>query len=332
MSKHLNYLKYINSLDFKYILNLLKPLRIGCDNVSNNAPIHTLKLINVPFTYVFTGDNNSDNIKSILANYKPKIIYDNIFLRDNSTLQLLDIYIASIPYEKCIIENIESSFFNCYLICIKKTKPRVFIFEHKGNINTSTNSIFTTIINQLNNLNRYNIYYKSLNTKDYGIPQSRERIFIIGIDKTCDKGFKFPKKIQLDITVEDILETYDNIDPKFAHLTQHKTQLLNDLQEHNKVVDLDKNWSINLNVSSYKKCTPMLDICPGLLAGNGGDCIFYLSSIGRRYTPREYLNLQGFSEFNQDVSNCKLYKQVGNSISVNILAFLFKSIILTTNF
>ena len=88
---------------------------------------------------------------------------------------------------------------------------------------------------------------------------------------------------------------------------------------------------MNLNVSNYKRCGPMLDICPTLLAGNGGDCIFYLSSIKRRYTPREYLNLQGFGDFIQDVSNSKLYKQVGNAMSVNILAFLYKSILKTTD-
>ena len=58
-----------------------------------------------------------------------------------------------------------------------------------------------------------------------------------------------------------------------------------------------------------------------ITTGNGGDCIFYLTSI-QRYTPREYLNLQGFGEFNQAVSNSKLYKQVGNSMSVNISIYI----------
>ena len=70
----------------------------------------------------------------------------------------------------------------------------------------------------------------------------------------------------------------------------------------------------------------MLDICPTLLAGNGGDCIFIYPLFKRRYTPREYLNLQGFGDFVQVVSNSKLYKQVGNAMSVNILAFLYKNI------
>ena len=71
----------------------------------------------------------------------------------------------------------------------------------------------------------------------------------------------------------------------------------------------------------------MLNICPTLLAGNGGDCIYYLTSIKRRYTPREYLRLQGFPDtFKQAVSNSQMYKQVGNSMSVNVLANIYISI------
>ena len=63
----------------------------------------------------------------------------------------------------------------------------------------------------------------------------------MGIDKKLDKGFSFPKEVSLDITVADVIETYDNIDPKFGYLTAHKTNLINELQENHKVVDLNKN-------------------------------------------------------------------------------------------
>lgn len=68
-------------------------------------------------------------------------------------------------------------------------------------------------------------------------------------------------------------------------------------------------------------------ICPCLLAGNGGDCVYFLTHIRRRYTPREYLRLQGFSDsFKQVVSNSKLYKQVGNSMSTSVLCFIYQEI------
>lgn len=59
----------------------------------------------------------------------------------------------------------------------------------------------------------YNNYWQVLNAKDYGIPQNRERVFIISIRKDIDKGFTFPHPIPLELRLKDILE--DNVDEKF---------------------------------------------------------------------------------------------------------------------
>jgi DNA (cytosine-5)-methyltransferase 1 len=187
----------------------------------------------------------------------------------------------------------------------------------------TTNPTFKIIINKLQELTRYNIYFKLLNTQNYGIPQSRNRIYIIGIDKKLDKGFTFPKDIKQDTNVYDIIDTCETIN---HNLTLQQQDLLNDLQTNNLIYDLHKNWSINLNVSNYKKCNPILNICPCLSNGRR----LYLSSIKRHYTTREYLKLQGFKEFIQVVSDSRFYKQISDSMSVNVVAFLFKSIISTT--
>ena len=70
----------------------------------------------------------------------------------------------------------------------------------------------------------------------------------------------------IDQNHPNFMKLIDTIIPRIPHIVK-------------KITDLSKNWSMNLNVSNYKRCGPMLDICPTLLAGNGGDCIFYLSSI-----------------------------------------------------
>lgn len=73
----------------------------------------------------------------------------------------------------------------------------------------------------------YNNYWQVLNAKDYGIPQNRERVFIISIRKDIDKGFTFPKPVPLELRLKDILE--DNVDESFylsderiSNLIQHK--------------------------------------------------------------------------------------------------------------
>ena len=56
----------------------------------------------------------------------------------------------------------------------------------------------------------YHIYYKVLNTKDFGIPQNRERIFIVGIRDDSDNNFRFPKEIPLKLKLKDILQDNPN--------------------------------------------------------------------------------------------------------------------------
>lgn len=59
----------------------------------------------------------------------------------------------------------------------------------------------------------YNNYWKVLNAKDYGIPQNRERVFIISIRKDIDKGFDFPNPVPLELRLKDLLE--DQVDDSF---------------------------------------------------------------------------------------------------------------------
>ena len=150
---------------------------------------------------------------------------------------------------------------------------------------------------------------------DYGIPHHRERIYIIGI-KTNYKGiYEVPRPIKLTVRIEDILEK-KVIDPYYKELTPHKIDILNDLFDNNVIDSFDNNWLVNLNLSSYKRTGAKLNICPCLLAGSGGNCTFFITSLSRKLTPLEYLRLQGFPDtFIKTSSRSKLYKQAGNSMS-----------------
>jgi DNA (cytosine-5)-methyltransferase 1 len=341
-NKHLKFLKYIDkSLLKKKIFNNKKILKVGTDCSGIEAPIQALQLLNIPFKHVFSCDNDKYVIESIKGNYNPTYIYNDIFDRDYNNLPKIDMYIAGFPCQAFSLlgkrEGFDDTlnrgivFFAC-LKTIKKLKPDIFILENvKGLLNHDNGKTFKLIIELLKKLKIYDINYKVLNTKDYGIPQNRERVFIIGLKKNKYNNFEFPNPIKLPIKVDDII-CKNVTDKKYGKLTPHKKKILSDLKKTKKIKTFANNWSINLNVSSHKRTSPMLDVSPCLLAGNGGDCIYYLSSIKRRYTPREYLNLQGFgTDFKQVVSDSKMYKQVGNSMSVNVLAFLYLSILKSLN-
>ncbi len=90
---------------------------------------------------------------------------------------------------------------------VKESQPKVFIFENvKGLINHDKGNTFATIKATFDELG-YKYFYQVLNAKDYGVPQHRERIFVIGFkDKTIN--FEFPEPIPLEHKMQDFLEDY----------------------------------------------------------------------------------------------------------------------------
>ena len=97
---------------------------------------------------------------------------------------------------------------------IEATQPRIAIAENVKNLTGKKfKEQFELILNCLETAG-YNNYWKVLNAKDYGIPQNRERVFIVSIRKDVDDGsFEFPKPFPLELRLKDMLE--EQVDEKF---------------------------------------------------------------------------------------------------------------------
>lgn len=102
---------------------------------------------------------------------------------------------------------------------IEETKPRVAIAENVKNLTSKKfNAQFQIILASLEAAG-YNNYFQVLNAKDYGVPQNRERVFIVSIRKDVDTGaFRFPEGFPLELRLKDMLE--DEVDEKF-YLSQN---------------------------------------------------------------------------------------------------------------
>lgn len=118
----------------------------------------------------------------------------------------------------CSSENIEktrSSLLVEYLRVIRANKPNFGIYENVKNIvgrqfKDTTFKLFTDELEEYG----YNVYWKVLNAKNYGIPQNRERVYLIFIKKDLDNGkFQFPKPFDNGIRLKDMLE--DVVDQKY---------------------------------------------------------------------------------------------------------------------
>lgn len=220
---------------------------------------------------------------------------------------------------------------------IVTVKPKYVIWENVKNILSKKHiHNFENYLKTLENLG-YNNYYKILNSKDYGIPQNRERVYTISIRKDVDIGnFMFPQKESLNIRLKDILET--DVEDKF-YLKQKGVVLLTQQEERIPLNNYELG-AYGRNFGSKGKLEN--EICNTLQAamGNGGGNIPLVEEKTplnnykiRKLTPKECWRLMGFSDedFNKAKltgnSNSQLYKQAGNSIVVNVLERIFENLL-----
>jgi DNA (cytosine-5)-methyltransferase 1 len=162
--------------------------------------------------------------------YYPENVYDREIPSDS-----LDIYMTSPPCQSFSLAGKRKGedsvngvlFYNSHEFIVKN-KPRYFIFENvKGLLSDDGGKTFQRWIDMLGgktvngnpvifpheNATPYHVYYQVMNAKHYGVPQNRERIFIIGIRDDADNEFSFPKPFHLVKRLKDVLES--KVDEKY---------------------------------------------------------------------------------------------------------------------
>lgn len=156
---------------------------------------------------------------------------------------------------ECGGENLDktrSSLLVEWLRVIRANKPKWGIYENVKNIvGKKFQETFNMFINELHEYG-YNTYYKVLNAKDYGIPQNRERVYLIIILKEFDNGqFKFPEGFDNGKRLKDVLE--DEVDEKYYINTPKAKELIDDLISSGK---LDKDVSNTIRAGGERKHRP----------------------------------------------------------------------------
>jgi DNA (cytosine-5)-methyltransferase 1 len=303
-------------------------LRIGTDCSGIEAPIQALTQLGIPFTHVFSSDIDKFCIQSIKANYKPQILFGDkdgpfpdgdITKRSIEDVPDIDLYVCGFPCQPFSTAGNRNGFedergnvfFSC-LDVIKVKQPKYFILENvKGLLSHDkenkkdkygrTWSIIWTRIQELEKYG-YKIKYKVMNTRDYGIPQDRSRLYIVG----TKKNFRWPEYKPL----ENILSYVDHTD-NITYITSNRHNSILDRINSDQVFiefafGVSKTRSY-INANKYSCC---------ITASTRLWCI-----PKHRYANiKELLNLQGFSDnFVQVVCNTRLKKQIGNSMSVNVI-------------
>ena len=300
-------------------------LRIGTDCSGIEAPIQALQQLNIPFEHCFSCDKDKFVLQSIKANYHPNKIYTDITKRKHALLPDIDIYVCGFPCQPFSLMGnkmgTEDSRSNIMYQCIKvieKKLPKIFILENVKNFKfIQKGQPFNYLLSELKKIKTcnkelaYNVSFDILNTKDYGIPQNRERIFIIGIRKDIQKEtYTTPEKLNMKPLDDFIVDKTININ----------TNIPNTIIKKLKKINYEKNYICCCDTYGYMK-----NISPTLTLS--GCKYMYHTTYNRYLTSKECLLLQGFpSNFVNIVGDVDLCKQIGNSMSVNVLKVLFQKI------
>ena len=170
-------------------------------------------------------DSQNKVKKSYMANYDldERHFYWNVsFLDGNEYKDNVDLFVGGSPCQAFSLvgkqrglEDTRGTLFYEYARLVKEIQPKVFIYENVRAILSNDNGrTWDTITKVFTDLN-YNWSYQILNARDYGIPQNRERVFVVGFrnDIKLAKQFEFPKPIELTTTMKDFL--LDNVSGKY---------------------------------------------------------------------------------------------------------------------
>ncbi len=227
-------------------------IKVGSDFSGVGAFDQALIRLGIDYETVFSCDMDKYARQTYIHNYgEPKYYPKNVYDRDIPK-ESLDIYMTSPPCQSFSLAGKRKGkdsengilFFNSHEF-IQENNPRYFIFENvKGLLSDDEGKTFSEWCNMLggksingmpvlfpyDNSVPYHIYHKVLNSKNYGVPQNRERVFIIGIRDDVDNNFTWPKEIPLEKRLKDVLE--DDVDPKYFLSEKQVVAITNSKHEH----------------------------------------------------------------------------------------------------
>lgn len=198
---------------------------------------------------------------------------------------------------------------------IKKKRPRMFLLENVKNlVSHDKGKTFNVILNTLDELN-YKVFYKVLKASDFGVPQNRERIYIVGFNFDYykeDIDFSFPQPTNIKTKVGNILDPV--VDEKYTisdklwegHKRRKREHKLKGNGFGYSLFNENSQYTNTISARYYKDGSEIL--------------IEQKNKNPRKITPREASRLQGFpKEFIIPVSDTQAYKQFGNSVAVPVI-------------
>lgn len=351
-----------------------RTIRLATSFSGIGAIEYAIRRLGLKSKIVFAGDIDNNCKKSYFANYdiKEEQWHTDIHAFNAKPYKgKVDLFVGGAPCQAFSIvgeqrgfDDTRGTLFREFARVVKECQPKVFIFENvQGLFKHDRGRTWEVIYNTFRDYCGYDVHYQLLNARDYGIPQTRERLFCIGFKNKTK--FKFPAPIPLKYKMYDFLEDYAAGE---YYAAEHRVKVLSpDMEHRNNLIrsmeserfndfifpikDVDDKYYLSEKVAKYVLCsgtknfkTPIktdLDIARPLLhsmhkmhRAGVDNYVTYNKTKGidglRKLTPRECLRLMGFKDdFKLVVSNTSAYMEAGNSIVVDVLIALLKQMDIT---
>ena len=267
---------------------------------------------------VFSSEIDKFATQTYEANYGDKPSGDITKIEAN-TIPDFDILLAGFPCQAFSIagkregfnDTRGTMFFEVERI-LKEKQPKCFLLENvKGLVNHNQGETFRTMIDVLENKLGYKVFTKIMNAKNFGLPQNRERIMIVGF-KNKDIEFTFPEEPNTPTKVGDILE--DN---------PHEKYTISDKiwASHQRRKEKNREKGNGFGYSLFNKDSEYTSTISARYYKDGSEILIEQENKNpRKLTPREAARLQGYPDsFKIEVSDVQAYKQFGNSVPVKMI-------------
>ncbi len=273
----------------------------------------------LPFEVVYAVDNDAYATKIYNANFKHQCETKDVRDMDIKNLPDHDILLGGFPCQSFSIsaqnpprlgykDERGKLFFEMVNVLVEK-KPRFFIAENvKGLLSANKKKAFPMIVKEFEKAGYY-VKHKLFNASEYGIPQKRERVFIMGFKNYEDFiYFQFPNPTTLNgakVKLKEVIDLEANKDDKWFFSERAVKGMMRVRGKMNKGRDQDIEKQCNTISSHLSK-----------VSLNSTDPVLKINGRFRRFTPREASNIQSFpTDFDLDsVSDNRKYRAIGNAV------------------
>lgn len=272
------------------------------------------------------------NVKKVYQNNFGDIPEGDITLVDEETVPEHDILCAGFPCQAFSISGKQRGFndsrgtlFFDVARIIQCKKPKIVFMENVKNFASHDNGKTLEVVKKIMDELGYTFNFSILNAADFGVPQKRERIYMVCFRKDLNlPEFSFPKPFILKKHVEDYLIADENL-VKHLYIERSDTYMNPAIKENY------SNKTIRLGIVNKGGQGERIYSTKGIaitLSANGGGVFaktggYRINGKNRKLHPRECARLMGYPDWYQlDTNTVQAYKQLGNSVVIDVIQLI----------